>query len=323
MKVPFIDLGAAYLELKSEIDAAVHRVLESGWYISGEEVDAFESSYSSYCGAQFCVGVANGLDALFLSLKAMDIGPGDEVIVPTLTYIASANSITYTGATPVFVDSLENTWQMDPDDVERKITARTKAIMPVHLYGHSCNMDRLRKIAKKHNIFMIEDCAEALGSKYNNKHVGTFGDMSAFSFFGNKTITTGEGGMLVTNDNEIAQRVKLMRLHGIDRDVWDRFTSSKPTWEYDVIAPGYKYNMPDINAAIGLAQLEYLDLILANKRDIAHLYHDLFRSENIDFIVEPENCRANYSLNAVLLQDRRHKVHHYPKHLLGPFQLQH
>src|SRR5512140_1035165 len=173
--------------------------LDSTWISSkGRFLADFEREFARYIGVAHAGAVSNGTVALHLALVALGIGPDDEVLVPTLTYIASVNAITYTGATPVFVDSCASDWQMDPDDVRRKITPRTRAIMAVHLYGHPCPMEELRAIAKEHDLFLIEDCAEAFGSLYHGQHVGTFGDIATFSFFGNKTITTGEGGMVVT-----------------------------------------------------------------------------------------------------------------------------
>lgn len=176
----------------------VNECIDSTWISSkGRFVVEFEEKFAAYTGVRHAASVSNGTVALHLALIALGVGPGDEVIVPTLTYISSVNAIVYTGATPVFVDSLENTWQMDPEDVKRKITPQTRAIMAVHLYGHPCDMDPLMEIVKGHGLFLVEDCAEAFGSLYKGKHVGSFGDIATYSFFGNKTITTGEGGWLL------------------------------------------------------------------------------------------------------------------------------
>src|SRR5690349_10790566 len=190
--------------------------LDSTWISSkGKFISEFEDQFARYLGINRAVGICNGTAALHVALLALGIGPGDEVIVPTLTYIAAVNAITYTGATPVFVDSLRETWQMDPDDVARKITHRTKAIMVVHLYGQPCDMDALTRIAKEHKLLIVEDCAEALGSRHKQDFVGTFGDIAAFSFYGNKTITTGEGGMVVTKSGELAKRALHFRGQGL------------------------------------------------------------------------------------------------------------
>ena len=236
--------------------------LDSTWISSkGEYINRFETAFASYIDSKHAASVCNGTVALHLALVALGIGPDDEVIVPTLTYIASVNSIVYTGAKPVFVDSLASSWQMDTEDVKRKITAKTKAILCVHLYGQACNMDELVKIAKENNLYLIEDCAEAIGSKYKNQHVGTFGDVATFSFFGNKTITTGEGGMVTTNDETIHDRLVHFKGQGLakHREYW-----------HDVV--GYNYRMTNICAAIGLAQLERVEEVLKRKKEIIYFF---------------------------------------------------
>ena len=201
----------------------VNECLDTSWISSkGEFVSEFESQFAKYIGSNYAVSVCNGTVAIHLALLALGIGPGDEVIVPSLTYIASVNAITYTGAVPVFVDSLQDTWQMNPEDILKKITTKTRAIMVVHLYGHPCEMDEICSIAKKYDIYIIEDCAEAIGSKYKGQMVGSFGDIAAFSFFGNKTITTGEGGMVVTNDQTLHDRASHFKGQGLAkyREYW-------------------------------------------------------------------------------------------------------
>lgn len=242
----------------------VNECLDSTWISSkGKFVNEFESSFASYTSVKHATSVCNGTVALHLALVALGVGTGDEVIVPTLTYIASVNAIAYTGAIPVFVDSLSDTWQMDPEDVRIKITPRTKAIMAVHLYGHPCDMEPIAKIAKEHSLFVVEDCAEAFGAFYKGKHVGSFSDIATYSFFGNKTITCGEGGMVVTNDETLFDRVVHFKGQGLakHREYW-----------HDVI--GYNYRMTNICAAIGLAQLEQADEFIAKKRQIAEWYKD-------------------------------------------------
>lgn len=247
--------------------------IDTSWISSkGKYVSEFEDSFANYVDIKHAASVCNGTVALHLALIALGIGEGDEVIVPTLTYIASVNAITYTGATPVFVDSLDTTWQVDPEDIQKKISNKTKAIMVVHLYGHPCEMDSICSIARHNNLFIIEDCAEAIGSFYKGKHVGTFGDISTFSFFGNKTITTGEGGMIVTNDETLYQRAVHFKGQGLakHRQYW-----------HDVI--GYNYRMTNIQAAIGLAQLEQIDKFLNKKQEIAKHYREGFKDLNIKF----------------------------------------
>ncbi len=246
----------------------VNECLDTSWISSrGEFISKFENEFSKFVGVEHATAVSNGTVALHLALVTLGIGPGDEVIVPSFTYIASVSTISITGATPVFVDSLEDTWQVDPKDVKRKITPKTKALMVVHLYGHPCEMDELVKIAKEHNLFLIEDCAEAFGSTYKDKHVGTFGDLATFSFYGNKTITTGEGGMVVTNDETLYDRAYHLKMHGLAkyREYW-----------HDTI--GFNYRMTNICAAIGLAQLEKAKEKIAAKRQVAKWYNEALKN---------------------------------------------
>lgn len=238
--------------------------IETSWISSkGKYNDMFSKMFSNYIGTQYGTTVVNGTLALHLALLALGIGEGDEVILPSLTYIASANAVRYTGAKVVFADSKEDSWQLDPNDIEHRITDRTKAIMPVHLYGHPCDMDSIIELAKKHHLFVIEDCAEAIGSEYKGRKVGTFGDIAAFSFFGNKTITCGEGGMIVTNDKTLYERAIHIKGQGLaaHREYW-----------HDII--GYNYRMTNIAAAIGVAQLEQVESFVNRKIQIANMYKE-------------------------------------------------
>jgi perosamine synthetase len=275
----------------------VNDCLESTWISSkGKYIPLFEQKFAEYVGINHAVAVCNGTVAIHLALVALGIGPGDEVIVPTLTYIASVNAITYTGATPVFVDSLRSTWQMDPTDVKGKINSKTKAVLAVHLYGHPCDMDALTSICKTHNLFLIEDCAEAIGTKYKGKHVGTFGDISTFSFFGNKTITTGEGGMVVTNDETLFDRSVHFKGQGLakHRQYW-----------HDVV--GYNYRMTNICAAIGYAQLENIEAFLKRKQEIAATYKRFFESIDIEFHGEVKDVHHSYWMCSFLVKDASHR----------------
>ena len=267
--------------------------LDSTWISSkGKFINKFEAKFSDYLGVKYSTGVCNGSVALHLALVTLGIGAGDEVIVPTLTYIASVNSIAYTNATPVFVDSVADTWQMDPQDVKRKITPKTKAIMAVHLYGHPCEMDQLVEIAKQNNIFLIEDAAEAFGAKYKNQYAGTFGDIATFSFFGNKTITTGEGGMVSTNDKTLFERIEHFKGQGLAkyREYW-----------HDVI--GFNYRMTNICAAIGLAQLENADGIIEKKRKIAAWYHEYLKGLPVETHQEVGEVVHSYWMNTILAEN--------------------
>ncbi len=271
----------------------VNECLDSSWISSkGRFVSLFEQGFAHYTGVKYATSVSNGTVALHLALLALGIGNGDEVIVPTLTYIASVNAIAYTGAIPVFVDSLEDTWQMDPADVRHKITPKTKAIMAVHLYGHPCDMDSLVSIAKEHDLFLVEDCAEAFGALYKGKHVGCFGDISTYSFFGNKTITTGEGGMVVTDDDTLYDRAVHFKGQGLakHREYW-----------HDVV--GYNYRMTNICGAIGLAQLEQADNFIAKKIQIAEWYREGLKGLPIIFHPKIGDVRHSYWMCSILVND--------------------
>lgn len=271
----------------------VSECMESTWISSkGRFVTEFELKFAEYVKSKHGTAVCNGTVALHLAIEALGLGEGDEVIVPTLTYIASVNAITYTGAKPVFVDSLQGTWQIDPEDVKQKITPATKAILCVHLYGQSCDMDALVKIVHEKGLFLIEDCAEAIGTFYKGRHVGTFGDVATFSFYGNKTITTGEGGMVITNDSTLFDRLVHLKGQGLAkyREYW-----------HDAI--GYNYRMTNICAAIGLAQLEQLPEIIKKKRQIALRYKEaLTGSEYILHEEAPETVHS-YWMCTVLLPE--------------------
>jgi perosamine synthetase len=268
--------------------------LDSTWISSkGKYIAIFENKFAEYLGVKYATTVSNGTVALHLALLALGIRRGDEIIVPTLTYVASVNAIAYTGAKPVFVDSLPDTWQMDPHDVKKKISKNTKAIMVVHIYGHPCEMDELVRIGKENKLFLVEDCAEAIGSKYEERQVGTFGDIATFSFFGNKTITTGEGGMVVTNNKRIFRKAAHFKGQGLveGREYW-----------HDVV--GYNYRMTNICAAIGLAQLEQVETFLERKRQIANWYVEgLEGVPSITFHQEIGNICHSYWMCSILVDD--------------------
>lgn len=271
--------------------------LDSNWISSkGDYVQKFEDSFKNYIGANYSTTVVNGTCALHLALLALDIGPGDEVILPSLTYIATANAIKYTGAKPVFVDSEKDTWQIDPEKISDKITNKTRAIICVHLYGFPSDLSKLKSICKEHNLFLVEDCAEALGTKYENKLVGTFGDISAFSFYGNKTITTGEGGMVSTNDRTLFDRCVKIKTQGLahHREYW-----------HDII--GFNYRMTNICAAIGYAQMENIELVIKRKREIAELYIKNLKNVPIIFQQEKENHFSTYWMVSILVPNEKER----------------
>lgn len=273
----------------------VNQCLDSTWISSkGEFIGRFERSFADYIGTNNATTVSNGTVAIHLALEALGIGPGDEVIVPTLTYIASVNTIIQAGATPVFVDSLEQSWQIDPQDVRRKITPRTKAVMAVHLYGLPCDMASLTAICKEHQLMLVEDCAEAFGTRYEGQHAGTFGDIATFSFFGNKTITTGEGGMVVAKEKAVIEKAIHLKNQGVSliREYW-----------HDTLA--YNYRMTNICAAIGLAQLEKCDEILEKKRQIAEWYKEGLKNLPLQFHEELPNTRHSFWMCSISVNDAR------------------
>lgn len=275
----------------------VNQCLDSNWISSkGEFISRFESQFSAFIGVEHATTVCNGTVALHLAMDALGLQPGDEVIVPTLTYVASVNTIVQLGAKPVFVDSIESTWQMDPEDVRRKITPRTKAVMVVHLYGSPCDMDAIVEICEEHNIYLIEDCAEAVGTFYKGKHVGGFGDIATFSFYGNKTITTGEGGMVVCRDPSLMDRTYHLKTQGVSpvREYW-----------HDVV--GYNYRMTNICAAIGLAQLEGVHETLAQKRQLAHWYQSKLKGLPLSCQEEIPETVHSFWMCSIVVDDVAHR----------------
>ncbi|OYU70474.1 MAG: aminotransferase DegT [Alphaproteobacteria bacterium PA2] len=271
----------------------VMECMTSGWISSsGRFIADFEAAFAEFCGVKHAIAVNNGTTALHLALVALDLGPGDEVLVPDLTYIASANAVRYCGATPVFVDNDPRTFNLDPDLLEAKITPRTKGIIPVHLYGHPVDMDPVMEVARRHNLFVLEDAAEAVGATYKGRRVGGIGDCATFSFFGNKIITTGEGGMVTTNNDVLAQKLRLYRSQGMD-----------PTRRYWFPVVGYNYRMTNIAAAIGLAQMERIEDHLAMRQRVAAGYQDrLARYSDILTLPVSENWAGHvYWMYTVLI----------------------
>ena len=270
----------------------VRQCMDTGWISSkGEFVARFEEAFGAYLGIPHCASICNGTAALQTALGALGIGAGDEVIVPTLTYVASANAVRAVGAVPVFVDSLSGSWQMDPDDVERKVSERTRAVLAVHLYGGVCEMDRLLGLARDRHLLLIEDCAEAFGSKYKGAYAGTFGDIAAFSFYGNKTISTGEGGMVATASAELHEKVWAYKSQGVS-----------PEREYWHESVGFNFRITNLCAAIGLAQIERAAALLERKRQIATWYRDHLRGLPVEMQPEPADVHNTYWLVSVLCQ---------------------
>lgn len=260
MKVPFLELKPTYNELRLELDAAYHRVMESGWYLLGSELEAFEDEYAEYCGTKYCIGVANGLDALHLALLAAGVGPGDEVIVPSHTYIATWLAVTHTGATPVPVEPIWETMNIDPNLIEAAITSRTKAIIPVHLYGQPVDMNPIMEIASKYSLIVLEDAAQAQGAIYHTRRVGSLGHMAAHSFYPGKNLGAfADAGAVTTNDAELADKVRVLRNYG-----------SRVKYQNEVI--GYNSRLGELQAAFLRVKLKHLDEWNDRRKKIAKTY---------------------------------------------------
>ncbi|MGA2670023.1 MAG: DegT/DnrJ/EryC1/StrS family aminotransferase [Dehalococcoidia bacterium] len=304
MNVPLVDLKAQYNSIKAEIDVAINRVLEHGQFILGPEVNAFEDEVAAYCGTKYAVGVASGTDALHLALLASGIKPGDEVITTPFTFIATAESITKCGAKPVFVDIDMKTYNIDPSQIEYKISKKTRAILPVHLYGQSAAMERILDIARKHNLKVIEDCAQALGAEYKGKKVGSLGDAGCLSFFPSKNLGAyGDGGMVVTNDAQIAETVRILRVHG-----------AKATYQH--VMHGFNSRLDALQAAILRVKLKQLDKWNELRRSKTALYTELL--SRIDDVEPPyfeKNCRSSCNYYTIRLKDSRLNRNELRKHL--------
>ena len=279
MNIPFVSFLPQEYELKEELESAFQRVLQHSWYIEGEEDARFEQAFASYLGVKHCVGTGNGLDALMLALRAIGIGPGDEVIVPSNTYIATALAVTYVGATPVLVEPDIRYYNIDPKRIEEKINEHTKAIMPVHLYGQACDMDPIMAIAKEHHLYVVEDCAQAHGAMYKGRKVGTFGDAAGFSFYPGKNLgALGDAGCVVTNDEALAAKVRSLGNYGSD-------------YKYHHIYQGVNSRLDELQAAFLSAKLTILDKMNENRNAIAQRYLSEVKNPEI---VLPEVMQDNY-----------------------------
>jgi dTDP-4-amino-4,6-dideoxygalactose transaminase len=268
--IPFHKPSIGEDEVRSVVET-----LRSGWLTTGSKVKTFEADFSRYVGSSHAVAVNSGTAALHLALDAVGIKEGDEVIVPAMTFAATAEVVLYFKAKPVLVDCQPETLNIDPEAIERKVTPKTKAIIPVDIAGQPCEYREILEIARTHNLKVIEDAAHALPAAYHGKKVGTIGDITCFSFYATKTITTGEGGMATTDNPEWANRMRMMSLHGISLDAWNRYTD-KGSWYYEIILPGYKYNLTDIAAALGIEQLKRCDQFWEARRRIASHYRAAF-----------------------------------------------
>ena len=273
--------------LSKEEEKAVISVIRSGWLTTGPETAKFEKEFAEYTGSSHALAVNSGTAGLHLGLESLNVKPNDLVITTPYTFTASAEIIRYLGANPVFIDINKKTNNIDPELLEKALkTKKIKAMVIVHIAGLPCNMKIICDLSKKYNVPFIEDAAHSFPVKTSGKFAGTFGESGIYSFYANKTMTTGEGGMIVTDNENIARRIKIMRLHGIDRDCWDRYNSKKPGWYYQVIEPGFKYNLPDILSAIGRIQLKKAKNFLIERMKIAKEY--IKRLSEYDFLEIPD-----------------------------------
>jgi dTDP-4-amino-4,6-dideoxygalactose transaminase len=269
----FLVFGSPKIE-EAEIGEVVDS-LRSGWIGTGSKVHKFEEMFRAYKGTKYAMALNSCTASLHLAMLSIGIKPGDETIVPAMTFAATANAVIHAGAKPVFADCKKDTMNIDPDDIERKITPKTKVIIPVHFAGRPCEMDRIMDIAKRRNLKVIEDCAHAIEAEYKGKKAGTFGEIGCFSFYVTKNIVTGEGGMAVTNSEEYANKIKVLGLHGMDKDAWKRFSDTGYR-HYQVVYPGFKYNMMDIQAAMGIHQLPRIDEYRQRRKEIWGRYNKAF-----------------------------------------------
>lgn len=291
-KIPFIDLRRQYLDLKDKILPKIDEVCGKSAFCLGEYVEEFEKNFASYCGVKYCVGVNSGTSALHLALLALEIKEGDEVILPAQTFIATAWGITYCCAKPVFVDIDSKTYTIDTKKIESAITPKTKAIIPVHLYGHPANMDEINNIAKKYNLFVVEDAAQAHGALYKGKKVGTLGDVACFSFYPGKNLGAfGEGGAVVTNNSEIAEKIRILRNHGQSKKYY-----------HDVV--GFNYRMEGIQGAVLNIKMKHLDAWNKKRRQIALLYNRMLNGTSLTLPFESEHSESIYHLYVVLSPKR-------------------
>ena len=292
MKVPFVSFLPMERELENELRDAFDRVLKASWYIKGKECEAFEKAFAEYCGTEYCVGVGNGLDALMLALKALGIGAGDEVIVPSNTYIATALAVSYVGAKPVLVEPKIETFNIDPERIEDAITPKTRAIMPVHLYGQACDMDPIMEIANRHGLKVVEDCAQAHGATYKGRKVGTFGDVAGFSFYPGKNLgSLGDAGAVVTDDGDLAKKIEALGNYGSD-------------YKYHHIYMGNNSRLDELQAAFLSVKLKHLDRMNVDRRRIANRYLAEIKNPLIKLPVVREDCIPVWHVFGVLCEKR-------------------
>lgn len=330
-KVPLSDI-----RFDAEESSAVLEVIESGWLTMGGVTQQFEENFKAYVGAKHAIAVSNATAALHLSCLVAGIGPGDEVILPALTFVATANAVRYTGATPVFADiEGETSFNISPASIQTNITKRTKAIIVVHYAGYACDMPAIMAIAEENNLLVIEDAAHAVGSSLNERMLGTWGQTGCFSFFSNKNMTTGEGGMIVTNDDHAAERLRRLRSHGMTTVTWDRHKGH--AWTYDVVDLGYNYRLDEIRSSLGIVQLSKLDVYNQKRRMLTHLYQErlqvLLPEVGLPFrkhpgisachlfpVLLPENTKRKEIMDGMKANGIQTSIHYPPIHRFDAYR---
>ena len=299
---------------QDEIDSVI-KAMKSGWLTMGPKTMEFEKQFKNYIGASFSISMSSATAALHLALNAIGLGKNDEVIIPTNTFVATAESILYSEGKPILCDINKENHNLDVNLIENLITSKTKAIIPVHYGGNPCDMDSILEIGKKYNIKIIEDAAHAVPATYKGKKIGTIGDITCFSFYATKTLTTGEGGMATTENEDFAKKISLQRLHGIRGDTWKRYDSDS-SWYYEVQELGYKYNMTDIQASIGLAQLQKLEKMKEKRKAIYKLYSQAFNNK-VNFIKQSSECESAYHLFVIKAANRDYLFSQLKKNGIG------
>lgn len=302
-RTDFLPLAKATID--PEELKAVEEVLKSGWLTTGAKVKEFEENMQQYLQVKKAIGLTSCTAGLHIALAALGIGPGDEVIVPAYTFVATAHVVEWLGAKPVLVDVEKDTFNLDPVAFEKAITPKTKAVIPVHYAGHACDMGAIMQIARKHNLWVIEDAAHAIGTEYGGKKIGNHSDAVVFSFYVTKTITTAEGGMIVTNDEEFGRKLKSYAYFGMDKDAFNRY-SEKGSWFYQIVDPGFKYNMNNIQGAMGVEQLKKLEQFIAKRRELAQHYNELLKDiPDLIIPIEKSYTRHAYHLYPLLLNTNK------------------
>jgi len=295
--LPFCQPNISQEEINEVVDT-----LNSDWITTGPKTKEFERRFAEYIGVKYAVAVSSATAGMHLSLIAAGIGRGDEVITTPYTFAATANVIIHSQAKPVFVDIDKDTFNIDPENIKKAITNKTKAIIPVHFAGQACRMDEIIQIAKKYNLIIIEDAAHAVSAEYKGKKIGSIGNLTAFSFYATKNLTTGEGGMVTTNDDELAKKVAILSLHGISQDAWKRYGAGG-FWYYEIMYPGFKYNMTDIQASIGLHQLAKIEEFLKIRLKYVNMYQTAFKE--LPQIITPKDVisgRHAWHLYCILIK---------------------